>query len=490
MIANLKPYPAMKNFGVPWLGEVPEHWEVRRLRNAAEMRVSNVDKHMRDGELPVRLCNYVDVYKHDRIRLQMPFMCATASSDEIARFHLESGDVLITKDSEAWNDIGVPALVEETADDLICGYHLALLRPQRDRLHGEYLFRALQSTGVAYQFHVQANGVTRYGLSHAAIKSIWLPLPPLSEQTAIVRFLDHANRRIERYIRAKKRLIALLNEQKQAIIHRAVTRGLDPNVRLKPSGVPWLGEIPEHWETISLGAASELIQTGPFGSQLHSHEYVEGGIPVINPSHLRDGRIVPDMSITIQQSKVSELERHKLRVGDIVAARRGELGRCGLVTATEQGWICGTGSLRICCKTTLYDSTYLARLFSSQGVRDLLSLSSIGATMDNLNAGMVARLRLPLPPLDEQHRIVRLIEAEEKQSGSAVSIIEREIALIREYRTRLVADVVTGQFDVREAVGKLPEEPRDEDVELVEESTGGDDEPGEFEDPAGSGTIG
>jgi type I restriction enzyme S subunit len=96
MIANLKPYPAMKNFGVPWLGEVPEHWEVRRLRNAAEMRVSNVDKQMRDGELPVRLCNYVDVYKHDRIRLQMPFMRATASSDEIARFHLESGDVLIT----------------------------------------------------------------------------------------------------------------------------------------------------------------------------------------------------------------------------------------------------------------------------------------------------------------------------------------------------------------------------------------------------------
>src|SRR6266545_8430769 len=119
----------------------------------------------------------------------MPFMRATASSEEIARFRLERWDVLITKDSEAWNDIGVPALVEETADDLICGYHLALLRPLRGRLHGEYLFRALQSTDVAYQFHVEANGVTRYGLSHAAIKSVQLPLPPLSEQAAIVRFL-------------------------------------------------------------------------------------------------------------------------------------------------------------------------------------------------------------------------------------------------------------------------------------------------------------
>jgi len=127
---------------------------------------------------------------------------------------------------------------------------LALLRPFRDRVNGAYLFRAVQSAGVAYQFHVEANGVTRYGLSHGAIKSAWLPLPPLPEQAAIVRFLDHADRRIRRYIRAKQKLIKLLEEQKQAIIYRAVTRGLDPNVRLKPSGVEWLGDVPEHWEVV------------------------------------------------------------------------------------------------------------------------------------------------------------------------------------------------------------------------------------------------
>ena len=156
--------------------------------------------------------------------------------------------MLITKDSEAWNDIGVPALVEDAATDLICGYHLALLRPFEDTLSGGYLFRAMQSTGVAYQFHVEANGVTRYGLSHARSSPSGYPLPPLPEQAAIVRFLDHADRRIRRYIRAKQKLIKLLEEQKQAIIHRAVTRGLDPNVRLKPSGVEWLGDVPEHWE--------------------------------------------------------------------------------------------------------------------------------------------------------------------------------------------------------------------------------------------------
>ena len=141
-------YPVYKPSGVEWLGDVPEHWEVRRLRTIAEMRVSNVDKHTKDDEFPIRLCNYVDVYKNDRITQAMHFMSATASWDEIERFRLERDDVLITKDSEAWDDIGVPALVAEPADDLISGYHLALLRPYKEIL-GAYLARTLQSKAVA-----------------------------------------------------------------------------------------------------------------------------------------------------------------------------------------------------------------------------------------------------------------------------------------------------------------------------------------------------
>ena len=207
MAAELKPYPAYRDSGVPWLAEVPAHWEVRRLRTIAEMRVSNVDKHSRDGERPIHLCNYVDVYKADRIRAGMPLMSATATSAEIKRFRLRPGDVLITKDSEAWNDIGVPALVEGAADNTICGYHLALLRPFSGCVSGDFLLRAAQSSAVAYQFHVHANGVTRYGLTHNAIKSVWVPLPRPPEQAAIVRFLDHADRRIRGFIRAKERLI-------------------------------------------------------------------------------------------------------------------------------------------------------------------------------------------------------------------------------------------------------------------------------------------
>ncbi len=227
MIADLTPYAEYKESGLPWLGQVPGHWETRRLRHACDMRVSNVDKHTKLGETPVRLCNYVEVYKNERIRESTRFMAATASEDERVRFGLRKNDVLITKDSEQWNDIGVPALVEFEAPDLVCGYHLAILR-SRLGLHGAFLHRALESHFIAAQFHVEANGVTRYGLSHGAIQSVAIPLPPPDEQAAIVRFLDWATGRLERAIRAKRKVIALLGEQKQAIIHRAVTRGLDP----------------------------------------------------------------------------------------------------------------------------------------------------------------------------------------------------------------------------------------------------------------------
>ena len=236
-VRNDKPYPAYKPSGVSWLGEVPEHWEVRRLRNVADMRVSNVDKHVKDGENPVRLCNYVDVYNNDYIDKRMDFMHATATNEEIERFRLERNDVLITKDSETWDDIGVPALVTEPAGDLISGYHLALLRPRPDKLSGGYLLRTLSSKGLAYQFHIEAKGVTRYGLSHGGITSVWLPLPSLSEQTAIVRFLDEAMANLDKAVADTRRQIELIREYRTRLIADVVTGKVD--VR----GI--MGELPD-----------------------------------------------------------------------------------------------------------------------------------------------------------------------------------------------------------------------------------------------------
>jgi type I restriction enzyme S subunit len=165
------------------------------------------------------------------------------------------GDVLITKDSEAWDDIGVPALVLESADDLICGYHLALLRQRDRRLAGTFLFRILQSTGSQYQFHVEANGVTRYGLSHAAIKSIWLPVPPLPEQAAIVRFLDARTDGIATAVDHTHREIALLREYRTRLIADVVTGKLD--VRDAAARLPEEAQEPEPLEEMEADTEAE-----------------------------------------------------------------------------------------------------------------------------------------------------------------------------------------------------------------------------------------
>ncbi len=224
---RITPYPVYKPSGVEWLGNVPAHWEVRRLRNIADVRFSNVDKHSKKHESAVRLCNYLDVYHNDRIRSNMDFMRATATDDEVKKFGLVTGDVLITKDSETWNDIGVPALVASTAPSLVCGYHLALIRPKAAATSGGFLNAALLSPNIAPQLHICANGVTRFGLSQNAIKSTWLPLPPLPEQHAIVVYLDKATASIDTAIERTRRQIELMEEYRTRLISDVVTGKLD-----------------------------------------------------------------------------------------------------------------------------------------------------------------------------------------------------------------------------------------------------------------------
>ncbi|MCB9141338.1 MAG: restriction endonuclease subunit S [Anaerolineales bacterium] len=297
------------------------------------------------------------------------------------------------------------------------------------------------------------------------------------EQHGIIRYLDYMDRRIRRYIRAKQKLIALLEEQKQAIIHQAVTRGLDPNVRLKPSGVEWLGDVPEHWSEVTVGQIAESLQTGPFGSQLHASDYVEGGIPVINPLHLRGGKICADSKFAVSQDTVARLSRHKLELDDVVIGRRGEMGRCGLVGAEEVGWLCGTGSMRLRPKPGFFDPKYLLLLLTSKRVGEFLSLVSVGATMENLNPSIVSRVRLPCPPVAEQQRIIALVNDLTSHVEHAIKRAEREIALLREYRTRLIADVVTGQVDVRAAAAQLPDETElDQIVNEEEAQNNGEEE--------------
>ncbi len=459
----INPYPAYNPPSVEWIGDVPAHWEIRRLRTVAELRVSNVDKHTKEGEIPIRLCNYADVYKNDRITSAMPFMNATASQGEIEKFHLKKGDVLITKDSETWDDIGVPALVTEPAMNLISGYHLALLRPFKEAI-GPYLALTLQSKPVAYQFHVRANGVTRYGLTHAGIQSVRIPLPPLLEQNAIVRFLDHADRRIRRYIRAKQKQIALLEEQKQAIIHHAVTGQIDvrtgqPYPAYKDSGVEWLVEVPVHWAVLPLKRAFGSMEYGISDSGSD-----DGTIGLLTMGNVRDGTVtVPtyggvtsvDPTLLLQDK---DLLFNRTNSPDLVA-------KVGLFRS--QGRPITFASYLVRMRTGPENSPeYLNLLLNDVGFVSVARRAAIPSLhQSNLNPTRYGRLKIPLPPQSEQEAIVQGVTEWSSVVNSAIVKTNREIDHLREYRTRLIADVVTGKLDVRDAAAELPEEDLSGDAE-------------------------
>ena len=485
MSGELKPYPEMQDSGVRWMGKVPAHWNVRRLRNIAEMRISNVDKHTKEGERPVRLCNYVDVYKNDRIRSGMNFMKATATMEEVERFRLRSRDVLITKDSEAWNDIGVPALVQEVEDDVVSGYHLALLRSHTRHLDGKFLFRALQSRNIACQLHVQANGVTRYGLSHNAIKSVQLPVPPLPEQAAVARFLDHADRRIQRSIRAKEKLIALLEEQKQAFIHDVVTGRIDvltgqPYLTYKDSGVEWIGQVPAHWEVRRLRNIAEMRV-----SNIDKHTK-EDEHPVRLCNYVdvyKNDYIHSGMTFMKATATVDEVERFRLRSRDVLITKDSEawndIGVPALVQKVEDDVVSGYHLALLRSDTRQIDGEFLFRALQSQEIAYQLHVRANGVTRYGLSHSAIKSVRLPVPPLIEQTTIVRFLDHSIISLNEDTNRARCRIALLHEYRTRLIADVVTGKLDVREAAAALPEvDPLAADDPDDQAEAGGDPVPG------------
>ena len=380
-------------------------------------------------------------------------MSASASQEEIERFRLEKDDVLITKDSEAWDDIGVPSLVVQSADDLISGYHLAVLRPFKE-ISGPFLARALQSKAVAYQFHVRANGVTRYGLTHTSIQSVQIPVPPLPEQTAIARFLDHASSRIERCIRAKEKLIALLEELKQAVIHEAVTGRIDvrtgkPYSTYKLSGVEWLGEVPAHW---NLRPAKWYFREVDERSETGSEE-------LLSVSHITG--VTPRSEKNVTMFEAESNVGHKLcRPGDLVVntmwawmAALGVARQVGMVSPSYAVYrphaaskLSDDYSDHLLCTTT-YKNEYICR---STGIR---------SSRLRLYPDEFLRIKLLCPPSEEQDAIVDFIGKESANTQRAIDSTHGEISLLHEYRTRLIADVVTGKLDVRAAAAALPEKP-------------------------------
>ncbi len=456
MIDGLKPYPAMKDSGVAWLGEVPEHWEVRPISGLGSLFKGNGGS--KDDEVPAGIpcVRYGDLYTRHEFFIARSKGCV---SNERAGAYtpIRFGDVLFAASGETMEDIGRSA-VNLIQGEARCGGDVLVLRPEIPAVP-RYLGYAADSPASRNQKACMGRGFTVVHIYGSQLKRLLLPLPLLPEQAAIVRFLDHADRRIRRYIRAKQKLIKLLEEQKQAIIHRAVTRGLD---------------VPEHWEVRRLKDVAG-VQTGLTLGKAYLRSSTKS-YPYLRVANVQVGRV--DLR-HVKHIDVPECDAQgaMLRSGDVLMTEGGDIDKLGrgcvwhaeIPLCLHQNHV-----FAVRCDRTLLLPEFLAGLMASQHGRTYFQLTAKQTT--NLAATNSTTLRaFPIlrPPLDEQLAIIDDIGRQTVAVSKAVEDAQREISLLREYRIRLIADVVTGKLDVREAAARLPQE--SEDIEPLDDIEG---EPG------------
>ena len=444
----LKPYPAYKDSGVQWLGKVPAQWEVRRLKSWLDVN----EFVLSEDTDPEYTFEYLDIGSVATGRLTAkPERIRFGNSPSRARRVVRPGDTIVstvrTYLKAVWH-------AEHPGDDLVASTGFAVLTPRRGTVP-RFVSYFCQSDPFTNRVTAEAVGIAYPAIAETRLGTFEVCIPPYPEQAAIVRFLDHADLRIRRYIRAKQQLITLLEEQKQALIHQAVTRGLDPNVRLKPSGVEWLGDVPEHWER---RAVWQLFEIGR--GKVTSHEYIanhSGSFPLYSSQTANDG-VMGHIDTFMFDGDFLTWTTDGAHAGTVFR-------RSGKFNCTNA---CGT-----LFPKTQFDLDFMRMAIASETKRQV-RLDINPKLMNN----MMARICVSVPPYDEQARITKCVQGIAKPSDSVIEQAQLQVGFLREYRTRLIADVVTGKLDVRKEAARLQDEveelePLDEADALID----GEDEP-------------
>ena len=439
MIEGLRPYADMVATGVDWTPAVPAHWEVHR----SKYLVREVDNRSVTG---------------DETHLSMNQRLGLVPSSESTQRRLVSenyigGKLVATNDlvlNRLKAHLGVFAYANQPG---VISPDYSVFRPESS-VDVRYLEFVLKSPACRGELRTRTKGIVEgfWRLYTDDFYDIRLPHPPLQEQRLIVRFLDWHGGMTTRLIRAKKRLIALLNEQKQAIIHHAVTGGLDPNAPLKPSGVDWIGDVPEGWEVKPLKhwASINRETLGALTPADYRFDYVD--IRAVGTGFLSAR---PEQ---MEFSKAPSRARRIVRRGDtLISTVRTYLKAIYFVETDWPDLIASTG-FAVLAPNAETDPRFFGYALQSPSFINLVILNSDGVAYPAINEGRLGSLKIALPPSrKEQAAIIEHLEIETASVNRAISLAQQELVFIQEFRTRLIADVVTGQIDVRAFAATLPE---------------------------------
>jgi len=444
-VSHYKPYPAYKDSGVEWLGRVPNHWQVKQLKYVAP--------HIGSGKTPsggaevyqdtgVIFLRSQNVYE-DGLRLDDVAFIAEEVDEEMKGSRVMPCDVLLNITGAS---IGRSCLVPQVFERANVNQHVCIIRTKQS-LDSKWISLCLPSNAVQSQIDFSQNGAGREGLNFEQIGNMSVALPPAKEIEEISRCLDRETARIDALVMKKTRFIELLREKRQALITHAVTKGLDPSVKMKDSGVKWLGEVPEHWKMVPLKYVTSSLTVGIV---VNPSDYVaDEGLPFLYGGDIGEGEIYAETARRISPVDSQRNAKTRLMAGDLVTVRVGAPGVTAVVSPECEGGNCASVML---IRRGSFESDWLCYVMNSRVVRYQVEVVQYGAAQEQFNISHAVDFFIPAPPREEQSTIATALNQEKQRVDALLSKTERSIELLKERRSALITAAVTGQIDLREAV--------------------------------------
>jgi type I restriction enzyme S subunit len=435
-------YPAYKDSGVEWLGEVPEHWEIYPgLRFISENKSKNTGMKR----------NTVLSLSYGKIRVKQEDELTGLVPESFETYQLVNKGDLIFRPTDLQNDTVSLRSAFSEYDGIITNAYLNLkFKDTADSKFFHYFFRAIDNNKIIYGL---GSGL-RQNISYLDFRRFQFPFPPLSEQSAIAAFLDEKTAKIELAITQKEKMIALLKERKQIIIQNAVTKGLDPNVRMKDSGVEWIGEVPEGWEVKSIKHLKKNIKNsfvdGPFGSNLKSEHFIENGdVYVVESGFITTGEFINKEFKTISLKHFETIKRSECIGGDIIIAKIGaNFGMAAELPVLDKRSVVSGNSLKITLNNNSILNTLFVKFLGLAKVQGGFEYIVNTSAQPALSLSGLNNMKLPIPPLQEQSAIVAHIEAQSSKIDKAIALQQQQIRSLKELKATLIDGAVTGKIKV------------------------------------------
>lgn len=370
---------------------------------------------------------------------------------------VNAGDLLICRLADP---IGRACEIPPAVGDAITSVDCTIFRVAASRFNKRFVLHWLNSDENLKNAADNAAGSTRSRISRSNLGKLPIPQPNLNEQGQIAQILDT----LDTAIHETEAIIAKLKAVKQGLLHDLLTRGIDANGELRPPQAEapnlykqsLLGWIPKEWEEVTLGEIARrsggFLQTGPFGSQLHAHEYVLDGVPVIMPQDMVNGELSTESIARINQRKATVLSRHRVQPNDLVFSRRGDLSRCVAIEEEHLGWLCGTGCLLARLPANEVNGYWLALVYTQPSIQTQVMGRAVGSTMANLNTSILAAITIARPPVTEQNEIARRLKSLNKR----IRFEEEELEKRRFEKSGLMDDLLTGRVRVTPLLDAAP----------------------------------